>query len=280
MAPLVRPMTRADLDVAADWAAAEGWEPGVGDADAFWAADPGGFWAAEVDGRMVATLSLVRQGPAFGFVGFYIVEPASRGRGIGLALWRAVVDASPIPVLGLDGVPDQQDNYARSGFTFAYGTARYAGLPADLGDAASDPDIVDALSLPWERLVAFDAAHRPAPAPAFLEPWLCGPGRRALALVQGGTLRGYGGLRPTEHGHRVGPLLADAPDVAARLLRALAAAADGRIGIDVPLANAPAVALAEGLGLVPSFETARMYRGGDPDLPVGDIYGVTSLELG
>ena len=39
----IRPLTREELDVAVGWAAEEGWDPGRGDAEAFWAADPGGF---------------------------------------------------------------------------------------------------------------------------------------------------------------------------------------------------------------------------------------------
>ena len=35
----IRPMRRADLDIAIDWAAAEGWNPGLDDAEAFLAAD-------------------------------------------------------------------------------------------------------------------------------------------------------------------------------------------------------------------------------------------------
>lgn len=277
MAPLVRPMTRADLDVAADWAAAEGWEPGVGDADAFWAADPGGFWAAEVDGRLVATLSLVRQGPAFGFVGFYIVRPDRRGAGHGLALWRAVVDASSLPTLGLDGVPAQEGSYERSGFALAYRSARFGGEVAGAASARA----VDALALTRETVVAFDAAHHAAPRPAFLAPWLAGPGRLALALPgPDGAIAALGVARPTAAGHRVGPLLAGSPADARELLLALADRAVGPIALDVPLANPAAVALARGLGLEPSFETARMYRGPDPGLPVQRVYSVTSFELG
>ena len=39
----LRPMTRAELDLAIEWAAGEGWNPGLADADAFYAADPNGF---------------------------------------------------------------------------------------------------------------------------------------------------------------------------------------------------------------------------------------------
>jgi len=56
----MRRMTRAELDTAAEWAAAEGWNPGLGDATAFWATDPEGFFVGELDGEVVASISIVR----------------------------------------------------------------------------------------------------------------------------------------------------------------------------------------------------------------------------
>ena len=53
----VRAMTRDEVDVAVDWAAAEGWNPGLHDAGAFHAADPDGFLAGALDGEMVASIS-------------------------------------------------------------------------------------------------------------------------------------------------------------------------------------------------------------------------------
>jgi hypothetical protein len=38
--------------------------------------------------------------------------------------------------------------------------------------------------------------------------------------------------------------------------------------------------LATRYGLVPVFETARMYRGNAPDLPLRRMYGITTFELG
>jgi hypothetical protein len=43
---LVRTMSRAELDLAVEWATAEGWNPGLQDATAFHAADPGAFLVA------------------------------------------------------------------------------------------------------------------------------------------------------------------------------------------------------------------------------------------
>ena len=36
---VVHAMSRAEMDLAVEWAAAEGWNPGLDDADAFFAAD-------------------------------------------------------------------------------------------------------------------------------------------------------------------------------------------------------------------------------------------------
>jgi hypothetical protein len=40
---LVRPMTRTELDLAVEWAAEEGWNPGLSDADCFYSTDPEGW---------------------------------------------------------------------------------------------------------------------------------------------------------------------------------------------------------------------------------------------
>jgi hypothetical protein len=60
----------------------------------------------------------------------------------------------------------------------------------------------------------------------------------------------------------------------------LARAGGGEIFLDVPAVNRDAVGLAEGLGLTPVFETARMYTGAIPPLRLDRVFGVTTFELG
>ena len=45
-APVFRNMTRAEVDELVGWAAREGWNPGLRDAEIFWATDPEAFVAA------------------------------------------------------------------------------------------------------------------------------------------------------------------------------------------------------------------------------------------
>src|SRR5690606_550174 len=100
-------ITTADVEQVAtivDWAAAEGWNPGLSDAAVFHAADPDGFLVGSVGEEPVAAVSLVRYGPRFAFLGLYLVRPEWRGRGHGIALWRAAVERAGTRTIGLDGV--------------------------------------------------------------------------------------------------------------------------------------------------------------------------------
>ena len=82
-------------------------------------------------------------------------------------------------------------------------------------------------------------------------------------------------------GRKIGPLLADDRAAAEAVLAALlAGVGGGEIFLDVPSINREAVALAQGLGLAPVFETARMYTGAIPPLRLERLFGVTTFELG
>ncbi|WP_405859493.1 GNAT family N-acetyltransferase [Streptomyces sp. NBC_00090] len=278
----VAPATPQDWALVRSWAAEEGWNPGLSDVPAFFAQDPGGFFLGRVDGEPVSAISVVNYGDAYAFLGFYLVRPGLRGRGHGLATWRAALAHAGDRSVGLDGVPAQQDNYRRSGFTTAYRTARFVGeVPA--------PDRPVAGVVPAERVdpatvAAYDNACHHADRPRFLSAWLTTPGHRALVRIVDGRPTGYGVVRPAQDEARVGPLFADTPADAAALLDALAVEARGfgaeRIAVDMPETNPAAARLAEERGLVPTFETARMYTG--PVRPVARerVFGVTTLELG
>ena len=50
--------------------------------------------------------------------------------------------------------------------------------------------------------------------------------------------------------------------------------------LDTPEVNPAAVALAQKYGMEVSFETARMYSGDTPEMPLHRIFGVPSFEIG
>jgi hypothetical protein len=274
-------MSASDFATTCDWAAREGWNPGVRDWHAFQAMDPEGFLIGFQGDKPVSCISVVRYGTDFGFLGFYIAVPEVRGTGCGIEIWRAGMARLAGRNIGLDGVLAQQDNYRKSGFRFAYRDVRFSGIAAADETAARDPMLVEATQVPFDRLAAYDRRFFPGPRDAFLALWIGLPGYVALAAIEDGALVGLGVARPCREGYRIGPLYGDTPAIAERLARALChRVAPAPIAIDVPEINPAAPKLAQSLGLTPIFETARMYTGPDPVVDTTGMYAVSSLELG
>jgi GNAT superfamily N-acetyltransferase len=274
----IRTMRPEEIAVAADWAAAEGWNPGLADAACFATVDAGGFLIGELDGAPAATISCVNYDTRFAFLGFYIVRPDLRGRGYGLRIWNAAVEHARDRTIGLDGVVAQQDNYKKSGFQLAYPNIRYGGRVAP---GAAPADVIALADLAFATVEADDVTVFPAPRRSFLCAWIDTPGHIGRALVRDGRLAAWGVIRPCRTGCKIGPLVGDDRAAAENVFAALVASAGGgEIFLDVPSVNADAVALAQGYGLAPVFETARMYTGPIRPLRLERVFGITTFELG
>jgi GNAT superfamily N-acetyltransferase len=275
----IRTMTRAELDLAVEWAAQEGWNPGLTDADCFHAADPGGFLVGCFGSEPIGCISVVRYSGGFGFLGFYIVVPEMRGRGYGYRLWRTGMERLEGCTVGLDGVVVQQANYRQSRFVLAHRNIRFGGEPERT--YPSDPRLTPIHSGMLPDLLRYDRALFPASRDAFLRCWFEPHHGQGLALVENGSIRGYGVIRPCRSGFKIGPLFAETENGAHLLFQGLASGVEGGpIFLDCPEPNGSAISLASEYGLSPVFETARMYRGPRPDLNLSQIYGVTTFELG
>ncbi|NEQ45042.1 MAG: GNAT family N-acetyltransferase [Leptolyngbya sp. SIOISBB] len=278
----IKPMTREDLAVAIDWAAAEGWNPGLHDAACFYAADPSGFLMGWLNDQPIAAISVVKYGPSFGFLGFYIVRPEFRGQGYGWQLWQTGLQTLVGRIVGLDGVVDQQSNYFKSGFQLAYRNIRYEGVGDGQPPSSSVDAIVPLSSLPIEQVIEYDRPFFPDDRATFLRCWLTQPDSVAVGILASTSLVGYGMLRPCRQGFKIGPLFADTLAIADALFQHLKAQVpEGQsFYLDVPEVNAAAVGLAQTYALTSMFETARMYLPTAPALPTARIFGVTTFELG
>jgi hypothetical protein len=277
----IRPLRPEEIGLALDWAAAEGWNPGVQDGPCFLAQDSGAFLLAEVEGAPAAVISATRYGAGFGFIGFYICRPELRGEGHGWAVWQAAMQRLQGRLVGLDGVLAQQENYKKSGFALAWRNIRYQAERPQ-APQASQEGVIPASGLSLTEISAIDSRAFPEPREEFWAAWIAAPGHVALALRRATRLSGFGVLRPCQSGSKIGPLLAEDPAAARSLFAALLARAPtGPVALDLPEPNADARAMAEAAGMAPVFETARMYaRGPAPATDLRLIYGVTSFELG
>jgi GNAT superfamily N-acetyltransferase len=278
----IRPMRADEIGFAIEQAAREGWNPGLHDAESFRAADPEGFLVAEHDGQPVGCISAVSYDRRFGFIGLYIVVPDWRGRGIGRRLWNEAMTRLAGQVVGLDGVPAQQANYRRSGFELAWNNVRFAGL-ARAREGSEGAQLRPLAEVDFDTLCDDDRRIFPAARAAFLRCWIALPDTHALAWIEHGRLAGWGVIRRCRQGHKIGPLVADNPLIAKALFAALChrVPAGDTVFLDVPMPNAPALALAQSHALEAVFETARMYAGGTaPAIELERVFGITSFELG
>jgi len=276
----IRRASRAELDVMIEWAAEEGWNPGLGDAGPFWTADPDGYWIADGEEGPVGAISLVRYNQSYGFLGFFITRPEFRGQGIGRQLWQQAMSSADGRIVGLDGVVAQQENYRRSDFAYAHANIRYGGVI----DVVEPPgaDLLEVAPVHMSLLTEYDRRFVPARREAFLREWLkSSDGRRSVLLLRDGAVAACGTIRACRNGFKIGPLFSDTETGADLVFRKLASGVNGsEVYLDIPEPNASAKSLCDRYNLRPVFETARMYRGPDPGLPLARIYGITTFELG
>ncbi|MDX8519963.1 GNAT family N-acetyltransferase [Mesorhizobium dulcispinae] len=272
----IRTLTASEVETLVDWAAGEGWNPGIGDAAALRAADPEGFIGAFVGGEMVAGISAITYGAGFGFIGLYICRSDRRGEGHGKAVWEAGMARLGDRIIGLDGVPEQRANYQRKGFVPAYETVRFSGAVRLAGGRG----VLPVTAADTAEILAYDRQCFPAPREAFLREWLQPP-RIALMFAGSTGIAGYGAARRCREGFKIGPLFADGMDTALALVAALADRTAGEtLHIDVPVTQVSFTAMLQAAGMAAGFTTTRMYKGGKPGNAPTKVFGITTLELG
>jgi len=277
----VKPMKRQEMDLAIGWAKNEGWNPCRNDPDSFYNADPSGYFMGFMSGVPVGCISAVAYDNTFGFLGLYIVRPEYRGKGYGIQLWKHALEHLGARNIGLDGVLARQQDYEKYGFKLAYRNLRYGGNIDN--DAAISKNITDLTSFNIDDVAEYDSKMFPAPRRKFLTEWIRQKDAKTFGYIshdQDSKLSGYGVIRPCVTGYKIGPLFADNEEMAEQLFFALTKDIADKVFIDIPEGNKSALRLVRRMGMGQVFETARMYNLKNPDLAVGRIYGVTTLELG
>lgn len=276
----VRKMTRKDLDIAVEWAAKEGWNPGLYDTDCFFQIDKNGFFMGFLDNEPVACISAVSYGKDFGFLGFYICKPEYRNQGYGIQVWNKAISYLKTQNIGLDGVIEQQENYKKSGFKLAYNNARYQFKSRKFVN--NNSGIIPVSILSFDELVKYDRQFFPADRTAFLNSWIKQPESVVLASRINNQIQGYGMIRKCRTGYKIGPLFAKTFEVADNLFQSLVSSIPENtpIFLDIPEINSEAVRLVNKYLMEKSFSTARMYTKTPPKLPIERIYGITTFEVG
>ncbi|KAJ3199919.1 hypothetical protein HDU82_009321 [Entophlyctis luteolus] len=280
------------------WAHEQSWNPGTVDAHLFPLNDVHGFLVASVDGRDVACVSIVKYGST-AFLGFYIVrDPADRGKGYGLQLFRHAQQYAKECNIGLDGVEPQQANYSRSGFTKVYDNARYEVITS-ASSPNTPPTGYTLVENPRSRctdsgfirdLREFDLRYSGLPrSEDFLAAWLAEPSIHSAFIHEStasGPIVGFGTVRPSATGYRIGPVFTASPLNAICIVNSLLAKVPegSKVFVDVCLGNPQAKQVFESIGFaaIPGWATGRMWTKGLPikEENLNGLFATMTLEIG
>ncbi len=273
-------MIEAELGEVLGWAADEGWNPGIHDAESFFSADPNGFFIAQdAHGKAVGAISAVAYDSRFGFIGLFIVKKAFRGLRVGIELGETALDYLGKRTVGQDGVLAKVRNYENYGFKLAYRNMRFEGRS---GKTSGTGELTEISMVDFNELCSFDRLYFPADRGTFLKKWIFQPQSMGLVSISKKRVNGYGLIRKCRTGYKIAPLFAENADVADKLFAGLANFAEegSPVFIDVPEPNSAAMELVKRQRMKEVFATARMYANGIPEVPINEIFGVTSFELG
>lgn len=279
MSFIIKTATLDDIKTMFLWANLEGWNIGINDYLTFPVIDVNGFFIGLLKNEPIASLAAVRYSNQFGFIGLYIVKEGYRQNGYGIQIWQhGTKYLNNVNIIGLDGVLAQQNNYKKFDFELAHRNVRYAGVSPLLKPSTTMKPIN---STELEKIIFFEKNLFPVNRSVFLKSWIH-YATKAIAYIENNHVRGYGVIRECNDGYKIGPLFADNLMIANEIFLDLTYKLNNneKIFLDVPEPNHAAVLLAENYNMEAIFETARMYKGINPQLDLTKIYGTTTFEVG
>lgn len=239
--------------------------------------------AQDADGGVVAMGSGIAYPPALGFIGNMVVAEPHRRKGIGSAILDAVVDrlaASGCSRFELNATDEGRPLYERHGFT-SRGVSTAAGISrrtiGRLGPARAARPMVPADA---GRLAEYDRPRFGGDRSRLLGLLATAGIARGFVVEDDGALAGFAFLQHEEQ--RIGPMVADTPEVAAGLVAAVFEAEPGIADLRLNLApgNIDGAAWLKGARVATAGWHGRMARGPDVPRDDGTIYQMTVGPLG
>jgi GNAT superfamily N-acetyltransferase len=239
-------------------------------------------FAGRLDGRLVATATLVRYGTRVGWIGMMLVRPEHRRRGYGARMLEACLDAAEdagVGTVGLDANADGRPLYDANGFVEVAEVSQWHGSLGVAGHAA-DPDRIEFVSDPGP-LLALDRRATGADRRFLLESLLGDDGTVGLLRRgPGGGVTGYALVLPRPPGATVGPLLAASAETAEALLRAADERIDGPLAVNA-VGNPRAEARYRELGFEHRRSLTRMTHRERAEPLMGElVWGLPAFEYG
>ena len=281
----VRRLTAADLSACLDLAADRNWTREKHKwqllfevSEVYGLDDPAG------GGGLAGAVVLTRYGPDLAAIGMMLVAARYGRRGLGSRLMTHALDQAAGAVVYLTATEFGRPLYHRLGFRAVDVSVTHRGLlraqPAAAGPAAArtaSPRIATEADI--GRLAALDARVFGAPRGNILAS-LPGFAQRVVVAEEHAAITGFAAAWQNEGTLVVGPVVAADLPTAKALISAAAAAASGRVRLDVLGRHAALSQWAIARGLAPGDETALMVRGGELPGNRGRLFAPVSVAIG
>lgn len=215
---IFRPMKEGELSVAWEWAKSTGCVLGVDDAAALYASDPEGFFVAEVDGEMVALVSVINYSEERSSLGLTLVRPNHSSKDYVQKLMEHSLSHAQSRIISTDNGP--RDDALRQFKTTECVVFESMGKITPV----SYPDITVATPEDYPAISLLDTAAYGYTREPFTKEWTT-PARTRITVVlrsrmQAGSVIGYATARVCGDGVTVGPIVAPTPITATMLTEA------------------------------------------------------------
>lgn len=227
-------MREEDLPACLDLCRAAGWNQLERDWRLLLRLAPKTTMCAESEGRVIGSVALLDYGSGFAWISMVLVHPQFRGRRIGFGLFAMAMElGGGIPCLRLDATAEGRTIYRKFGFEDEFEIVRFEGEgQCDAPEPNYECD--------WTAICETDRLVFGANRESILKASHChGAADGSVALSRPGYLARH-----------IGPIAANDPDTAAKLLRQAVSTTTGRMYVDVPH-HARSI-------VPPSFQSARM----------------------
>lgn len=286
----IRRWTRTDIGYVSESITREGWGYSRRDVERCWHLEPEGCFVAEVGGKSVGHVFSVSYDEA-GWIGLLIVNPESRGSGVGEALMRNAIgylQRKGVETVRLEAVERAVPLYRRLGFAEEFDSLRFSRQTGrserETLDRGDEFEVSPVAELDLEDLAVFDSEYFGVNRLMVLRSLYADEPQHCFVAREGGKPVGYIFARKTLTGYWLGPWVCRNARVAESLIcaciRAIAKE-ETELRLGMPILNADGVSLVKKLGFQIVGKSVRMVWGklgrmGD----IAGIYGIGGPEKG
>lgn len=285
--PAIRHWARVDIDYVFKSVSREGWGHTQRDVERCWELEPNGCFIAEFQNKPVGHVFAICYGK-IGWIGLLIVNPESRGQGLGFSLMGTAVNYLKkvgAETIRLEAVKKAVPLYRRVGFIEEFDSLRFRRQP----QPGKEPQFKSGETFQMRdddlvNVAQFDTSYFGVNRLGVLQSLYGDHPQSCLVAKRRGNIVGYVMARRTQNGFWIGPWVCLNSATARHLFNALVKTIGddtSELRVGLPALNTRGGRLMEKLGFELAGKSIHMVLGNRGNQGVvGQIYGIGGPEKG